>query len=111
MFRWHNKIETEKLIRNPEKLIWAVVRKNFPFLLIMIEKDPSWVDDINQSAWLAFYATGGNDFRGFWNYCQRELYALAKAAGYRRKKKNEWFYKEGKNKNPGFKPGNFRDLS
>jgi hypothetical protein len=94
MFKRNKPQNTEKCIRDPEKMMWSVLKQNFPFLLLAVERDQTLIDDINQSAELAFYATGGDDFRAFWNYCQRELYALAKALGFRRTRQNQWQIKE-----------------
>lgn len=93
-FKFNKPQNTGKKIRDPEKLMWVVLKRNFPFLFFVIERDRSLIDDINQSAQLAFYATGGDDFKEFWNYCQRELYSLSKAIGFRRTKKNKWIMKE-----------------
>ena len=94
MFQRNNYPDTGKEVRFPEKLIWTVVRRHFPFLMVVVEHDQSWIDDINQTAWLCFYQTGGNNFRDFYNACQRELYRLAKALGFRRTRKNQWIIKE-----------------
>jgi hypothetical protein len=80
-------------VHDPEKLMWSVLKRHFPFLLLAVERDKTLIDDINQSAQLAFYATGGK-FKPFWNFCQRELYALAKALGFRRLRENRWIVKE-----------------
>ncbi len=79
-------------IRKPDELVFVIMYRNFPFLKQALENDPSLADDIRQTGWLAYYST--NNFRDFWNYCQRELYALAKALGLRRNKKNRWLRRE-----------------
>lgn len=79
-------------VRNPTSLVFVIMYRNFPFLRYALERDHSLAADIRQIGWLAFYST--TNFRDFWNFCQRELYALAKALGFRRTRKNHWWLRE-----------------
>ena len=81
-------------INNPEKFIWGVLKRHFPFLIeCTIYGDRTLIEDINQTGWLACLE-GNFDFKASYNACQRELYALAKQLGFRRTRDNHWKIKE-----------------
>lgn len=80
-------------VREAEKLIWSIVKQHFVFLKELVRRDSGLVDDINQVAQVAHLESNG-DFKQFYNSCQRGLYALARARGWRRTRKNAWINNE-----------------
>ena len=80
-------------VGNAEKLIWTVVKQHFSFLKLIMRRDKEMVEDINQISEVALLESNG-DFKRFCNACQRGLYALARARGFRRTRENKWINSE-----------------
>ena len=87
-----------KKVNNPEKFIWMVLKRHFPFLREWVEDcafrgDRSLIEDINQTGWVAYLDTNG-EFKPCYNACQRKLYNLSKQLGFRRTHNNHWWRRE-----------------
>jgi len=78
-------------VNNPERFIWMVLKRHFSFITPMLT--PEDRENINQAGWVAALESDFN-FRKSYNACQREMYALCKAKGFRRTRTNKWILKE-----------------